>query len=549
MTTPVLEVTDLAIDFAQPRPAVNSISVRVDPGEVVALVGESGSGKSMTARAVLGLLPPGARATGSVRVRGREVLGAVGEGAQRGARRARWRWSSRSRRPRSTRCGPSAGRSARRCGPTARSPGSRPGDRAVELLRDVEMPDPERRVDYYPHQLSGGQKQRVVLALALANEPDLLLADEPTTALDVTVQAEILALLRRLRDRTGASILLITHNMGVVAEMADRVVVLKTGDVVEEADTATLFAAPRHPYTRQLLSAVLRLPEQGGYAAEPAADGRRRVPPTSCGSRTSPWSTPARHGAAAFTAAREVSLSVRRRRGARAGGGVRLRQDDAGPAGGRAGAGWPRAGCWCRATTWPASRASRLREIRRDLAFVHQDPAASLDPRLTVGREHPRAARPAPRGRPGLARRARVARAARRGPAARGPRRPDAARALRRAAAARRPRAGAGAAAAAGDRRRADQRARRVGAGRGAPAVHRAAGPSWASPPCSSATTSRWSTTSPTGWPCCATGGWSRPVRSSVSSRGPTHDYTRRLLDAVPVPDPAGRPAAQTLAS
>ncbi len=337
MSTPVLEVTDLAIDFAQPRPAVNSISVRVDPGEVVALVGESGSGKSMTARAVLGLLPPGARATGSVRVRGREVLGATEKvlNEVRGAQVAMvFQEPQTALNPVRT-----VGwqiREALRAHRKVSRIAAR--DRAVELLRDVEMPDPERRVDYYPHQLSGGQKQRVVLALALANEPDLLLADEPTTALDVTVQAEILALLRRLRDRTGASILLITHNMGVVAEMADRVVVLKTGDVVEEADTATLFAAPRHPYTRQLLSAVLRLPEQGGYAAEPAAEAADRAADEL---RLEDVTVvyPGRHGAAAFTAAHEVSLNVPGRRGARPGGRVRLRQDDAGPAGGRAGAG------------------------------------------------------------------------------------------------------------------------------------------------------------------------------------------------------------------
>ena len=382
MSTPVLEVTDLAIDFAQPRPAVNSISVRVDPGEVVALVGESGSGKSMTARAVLGLLPPGAR---------RHRVGA-------GATAAR---SSALRRRCSTRCAAPQVAMVFQEPQTALNPVRTVGwqirealrahrkvsriaarDRAVELLRDVEMPDPERRVDYYPHQLSGGQKQRVVLALALANEPDLLLADEPTTALDVTVQAEILALLRRLRDRTGASILLITHNMGVVAEMADRVVVLKTGDVVEEADTATLFAAPRHPYTRQLLSAVLRLPEQGGYAAEPAAEAADRAADEL---RLEDVTVvyPGRHGAAAFTAAHEVSLDVRAGEvlglvGESGSGKTTLGRLAAGLVPAAAGR------VLCRATTWPACRASRLREIRRDLAFVHQDPAASLDPRLTV---------------------------------------------------------------------------------------------------------------------------------------------------------------------
>ena len=382
MSTPVLEVTDLAIDFAQPRPAVNSISVRVDPGEVVALVGESGSGKSMTARAVLGLLPPGARATGSVRVRGREVLGASEKvlNEVRGAQVAMvFQEPQTALNPVRT-----VGwqiREALRAHRKVSRIAAR--DRAVELLRDVEMPDPERRVDYYPHQLSGGQKQRVVLALALANEPDLLLADEPTTALDVTVQAEILALLRRLRDRTGASLLLITHNMGVVAEMADRVVVLKTGDVVEEADTATLFAAPRHPYTRQLLSAVLRLPEQGGYAAEPAAEAADRAADEL---RLEDVTVvyPGRHGAAAFTAAHEVSLNVRAGEvlglvGESGSGKTTLGRLAAGLVPAAAGRVLVQGDDLARVP------ASRLREIRRDLAFVHQDPAASLDPRLTVG--------------------------------------------------------------------------------------------------------------------------------------------------------------------
>ena len=383
MSTPVLEVTDLAIDFAQPRPAVNSISVRVGAGEVVALVGESGSGKSMTARAVLGLLPPGARATGSVRVRGREVLGASEKvlNEVRGAQVAMvFQEPQTALNPVRT-----VGwqiREALRAHRKVSRIAAR--DRAVELLRDVEMPDPEGRVDYFPHQLSGGQKQRVVLALALANDPDLLLADEPTTALDVTVQAEILALLRRLRDRTGASILLITHNMGVVAEMADRVVVLKTGDVVEEADTATLFAGPRHPYTRQLLSAVLRLPEQGGHAepAVEAAPADRAADELRLEDVTVVY--PGRHGAAAFTAVHEVSLHVRAGEvlglvGESGSGKTTLGRLAAGLVPAAAGRVLVQGDDLARVP------ASRLREIRRDLAFVHQDPAASLDPRLTVG--------------------------------------------------------------------------------------------------------------------------------------------------------------------
>jgi peptide/nickel transport system ATP-binding protein len=380
MTARVLEVTDLAIEFAQPRPAVNSISLHVDRGEVVALVGESGSGKSMTARAVLGLLPTGARASGSVKVHGRELLGATESvlNEVRGVQVAMvFQEPQTALNPVRT-VGWQIREALRAHRPMSRIQAR---DRAVELLQDVEMPDPETRVDYYPHQLSGGQKQRVVLALALANGPDLLLADEPTTALDVTVQAEILALLRRLRDRTGASILLITHNMGVVAEMADRVVVLRTGDVVEEADTVRLFSRPQHPYTRQLLASVLRLPEQrdgGGEAVpEPVVAGTLAL-------QDATVVYPARHGSPAFTAVRDVSLAVRPGEvlglvGESGSGKTTLGRVAAGlvpVAAGRV---------LLEGEDLATMSRRRLREIRRDLAFVHQDPAASLDPRMTVG--------------------------------------------------------------------------------------------------------------------------------------------------------------------
>ena len=266
---------------------MNSISVRVDPGEVVALVGESGSGKSMTARAVLGILPPGAVATGSVRVHGQEVLNE----SEAVLRQVRGRQVAMVFQEPQTALNPvrtigwQIREALRAHGHTTRAAARQ---RAVELLRDVEMPEPEVRVDHYPHQLSGGQKQRVVLALALANEPDLLLADEPTTALDVTVQAEILDLLRRVRERLGTSILLITHNMGVVADMADRVVVLRTGDVVEQATTEALFARPQHalhPHAARLRApAARRLRRTARPTRSPAS------PPTAtprCGSRTS----------------------------------------------------------------------------------------------------------------------------------------------------------------------------------------------------------------------------------------------------------------------
>lgn len=378
---PVLEVTDLAISFAHPRPAVNRISVHVDPGEIVALVGESGSGKSMTARSVLGLLPHGARATGSVKVLGEEVLGAPDpvldrvrgatvamvfqepQTALNPVRTVGWQLREAIR----------AHRRVSRAEARAR---------AVGLLAQVEIPDPEQRVDFYPHQLSGGQKQRVVLALALANEPRLLLADEPTTALDVTVQAEILDLLGRLRERTGTGVLLITHNMGVVARLADRVVVLQTGDVVESADTETLFSRPRHPYTRQLLGAVPRLPEPGG-----ALPARAEDPPAGPFALRFEDATVVyrrSHGRSTVTAVDAVTLDLRVGEvlglvGESGSGKTTL---------GRVAAGLvPLASGRVVVEGEDLARASRsrLRELRRGLAFVHQDPASSLDPRMSVG--------------------------------------------------------------------------------------------------------------------------------------------------------------------
>ena len=271
--SPVLRVENLAISFTQARPAVEDISISLQAGEILALVGESGSGKSMTARAVLGLLPPGAQPSGEIWYDDQDLLSLDDAGLNRirGSRIAMvFQEPQTALNPVRT-IGWQLREALRAHGVEARSR-SVVRERSLELLRQVEIPEPERRLGSYPHQLSGGQKQRVVLALALANEPEVLLADEPTTALDVTVQAEILRLLQRIRNDTGTAVVLITHNMGVVAEIADRVVVLQAGNVVESGETRELVARPQEPYTKTLLASVLRLPARSDAPGADAPD-------------------------------------------------------------------------------------------------------------------------------------------------------------------------------------------------------------------------------------------------------------------------------------
>jgi peptide/nickel transport system ATP-binding protein len=276
---PVLAVTDLTVTFrvdggrSPDVAAVRGVSYDLRPGEVLAIVGESGSGKSVSSLALLGLLPANARVTGSARLGDLELIG-LGDRALtevRGRRVAMiFQDPSNALDPVFT-VGYQIREMLRRHVPGL-SRAERTA-RAVELLRMVELPDPEERLGFYPHQLSGGQAQRVMIAMALACDPEVLVADEPTTALDVTVQQEVLDVLRRLRARTSASIVLITHDMGVVADLADRVVVMRHGEVVETAEVTDLFAAPRAEYTRTLLSAVPRI---GAPPRDSTADDRER---------------------------------------------------------------------------------------------------------------------------------------------------------------------------------------------------------------------------------------------------------------------------------
>ncbi len=246
--------------------AVQGVSFTIGAGETLAVVGESGCGKSVTAMSILRLVPePPARIAGSVRFAGRELL-RLSEGEMRKIRGNEI--SMIFQEPMSS-LNPVLN-VGRQIGETLRlhqGLGSRAARaRAGEMLALVGIPEPERRLGEYPHQLSGGMRQRVMIAMALACNPKLLIADEPTTALDVTIQAQILDLMRDLKTRIGAAIMLITHDLGVVAEMAGRVVVLYAGRTVEEGPTASIFAAPLHPYTQGLLGAVPRLGGGGGAA-------------------------------------------------------------------------------------------------------------------------------------------------------------------------------------------------------------------------------------------------------------------------------------------
>lgn len=264
----ILTLDDLNISFRTMGgvfEVVKGVGLFLKRGEILAIVGESGSGKSVTSRAILGLHPRTARISGSIKLLGEELVGLDEESFNklRGTRASMvFQEPSRALNPVFT-IGSQMIDAIRAHKHVSRDEAR---ERAIELLRIVDIPEPQERVNFYPHQLSGGQKQRVMIAIALSCDPQIIIADEPTTALDVTVQAEILSLLHDLRDRFGTSIIIITHNMGVVADIADRVVVMNDGHVVETADTFELFAAPKDEYTRRLLAAVPKMNTSEGTA-------------------------------------------------------------------------------------------------------------------------------------------------------------------------------------------------------------------------------------------------------------------------------------------
>ena len=382
----VLSVRDLDVDFwvnGTWYPAVKRATFDLAEGEVLAIVGESGSGKSTIGLGLLGLLPKNASVRGSIRLRDRELVGID----QRTLRSVRGRRAAMIFQEPMTALNPvyTVGfqiaetlRAHQAMAPRAARA------RAIELLRMVEIPDPERRVDSYPHQLSGGQRQRAMIAQALALDPEVLVADEPTTALDVTVQAEILELLRNLRNRIDAGILLITHDMGVVADLADRVMVMHRGEVVEHGTASDVFHQPSHAYTRELLGAVPHLGSVGTLTVTERDGVPSPETETVVDLRDVVVEYRRRGRTAAFRAVDGVSLRVGRGEvvglvGESGSGKTTI---------GRAIVGLlPFVGGTAEVlgTDMVGIGKDDLRRVRRDISFVFQDPGSALNPRLPIG--------------------------------------------------------------------------------------------------------------------------------------------------------------------
>lgn len=376
----VLSVRGLKVDFTTPDGDVNAvkgIDLDVQPGETLAVVGESGSGKSQTMMGIMGLLAANGRVKGSATYRGKELIGLPVKGLNtvRGSKITMiFQEPMTSLDPLYT-----IGRQIAE--PIVHHKGltfKQARIRVLELLKLVGIPEPERRIDSYPHEMSGGQRQRVMIAMALANEPDLLIADEPTTALDVTIQAQILDLLRSLQQRFGMAIVLITHDLGIVRHFAERVVVMRHGEVVEKGSVEDIFERPKEDYTKMLLAA-----EPSG-SKEPPAD-------------TAPIVLEGRNvsvdfaiGGGFFTSAHALFRAVD-------GVTVRLKQGQTIGIVGESGSGKSTLG---RALLrlLPSSghyhfgdknisnfSRSAMRPLRKQLQLVFQDPYGSLSPRQTVG--------------------------------------------------------------------------------------------------------------------------------------------------------------------
>jgi len=385
----IVEIKNLEVTFATDGgdvKAVDDVSLSIAPGEVVAIVGESGSGKSVTAKSVLGLLPETAVARGAIVLNGKDVVGMSGKRLRemRGVDVAMvFQEPSLALNPVFT-VGWQIAEGLRAHGKVSRKQAR---VKAIEILTKVGIPEPEKRVDFYPHQFSGGQKQRVVIAMALVLEPELIVADEPTTALDVTVQAEILDLLRRCRDEFGAAIILITHNMGIVADLSDRVAVMYEGKIVEEAPAQQLFDSAKHPYTQKLLAAVPRIGTGAARAAARVVDrkeagGDESVEPVVV-AKDLQISFPGRFGQAPFRAVDGVSFSI-------SPGEVLGLVGESGSGKttiGRAIGGLNKVtggSLEVLGHEMLGFKERKFRPVRGEIGFVFQDPASSFNPLLTI---------------------------------------------------------------------------------------------------------------------------------------------------------------------
>ena len=381
MVEPILEVKDFCVDFwvdGTWYPAAINMNFNLEPGRVLAIVGESGSGKSTTAMGLMDLLATNARRSGSIKVKGTEMIGA----RESLLRKYRGKEVAYIFQEPMTALNPvytigfqivETLRTHFDMGPkTART-------RAIELISMVEIPNPEQSFDKYPHQLSGGQRQRAMIAQALACNPGLLIADEPTTALDVTIQAEILDLMRGLKSKLNSAILLITHDMGVVADMADEILVMKDGLTVEHGTSDQIFNRPGHPYTKELLAAV---PKLGKSAKRVLKVEKGAAPVMRMENVTIEY--PKRGRIPAFTAVKDFTLEI-------------FPGEIVGLVGesgsgkttvGRAAIGLlPVKSGKLEIVGKDITRATQkeLFPIRRHTGIVFQDPASSLNPRLPIG--------------------------------------------------------------------------------------------------------------------------------------------------------------------
>ena len=381
----LLEVDGLSVSFGARR-VVDGVSFHLDRGETLALVGESGSGKSMTALSLLQLLPPGGQAAGRIVLDGQSVIGAP----DRDLRRLRGGVAGMVFQEPMTSLNPLA-RIGRQVAEAVqlhrRWPTATLRARVIELLCQAGFADAEHRLSAFPHQLSGGQRQRVMIAMALANDPTLLIADEPTTALDVTIQAQILKLLAEQKQARGLALLLITHDLAIVRRYADRVCVMKDGRVVEAGRVAEVFARPQHPYTRMLLAAEPKGAPPTLPAARPDGDGGAR--------RARAFRDPPRRAAAHGRARprgrwrRHRSCTRARRSGwwARAARAsppwaMRMLRPGARPGRDRG----------SRGATCPCCASGTCGELRARMQIVFQDPYGSLSPRLHGRRDRRRGA-------------------------------------------------------------------------------------------------------------------------------------------------------------